>query len=152
MFSAWPANAMGLRALQAHIRDEIAQRSHYDLKLGPLITISQSAHIYDDTWENADLLIQKEYTKICRQRLYNDPVGNFVITVDDGDIAIEHTTPCGESVKKYQGKSAALLSRQIAADCPGIQIDHALYLGCELQKAEIAQRSKIPYEQDHGLK
>ncbi|MCZ0902443.1 thymidylate synthase, partial [Microcoleus sp. HI-ES] len=27
MFAAWPANAMGLRALQQHIRDEIARRS-----------------------------------------------------------------------------------------------------------------------------
>jgi thymidylate synthase len=48
MFSAWPANAMGLRALQHHIRDEIASQSEYDLTMGPLITISQSAHIYDD--------------------------------------------------------------------------------------------------------
>lgn len=47
MFSAWPANAFALSALQRHIRDAIALSSKHDLKMGPLITISQSAHIYD---------------------------------------------------------------------------------------------------------
>jgi thymidylate synthase len=60
MFAAWPANAMGLRALQQIFRDAIVcglALLTQDLNLtamGPLITISQSAHIYDDTWENAN--------------------------------------------------------------------------------------------------
>lgn len=45
MFSAWVANAMGLRALQRHICDLVRDRSAYKLTVGPLITISQSAHI-----------------------------------------------------------------------------------------------------------
>ena len=68
MFAAWPANAMGLRALQQYIRDQIQERSSYHLKMGPLITISQSAHIYDDTWENVDQLIKNQYSKICDRR------------------------------------------------------------------------------------
>jgi thymidylate synthase len=63
---------MGLRALQGHIRDEIAgrrqsayyARSQYDLTMGLLITIGQSAHIYDDTWENVDKLIANQYERI----------------------------------------------------------------------------------------
>lgn len=57
MFGAWPANAMGLRALQQHIRDAIARRSNYDLTMGPLVTLSQSAHLYDDTFDTADRVI-----------------------------------------------------------------------------------------------
>jgi len=38
--AAWPANAMGLWALQQHIRYAIAQRSNYDLTRGPLLTRS----------------------------------------------------------------------------------------------------------------
>lgn len=154
MFSAWPANAMGLRALQQHIRDEISKHSTHDLSMGPLITVSQSAHIYDDCWENADNLIQSQYIKICQQRDYADPSGSFVISVRDSKILVEHMTPgSGEVINCYSGKSASQLRRQIAADCPGLQVEHAMYLGAELQKAEVAlstQRCFI-YEQDKPL-
>ncbi|MEB3827864.1 thymidylate synthase [Phormidium sp. CCY1219] len=155
MFSAWPANAMGLRALQQHIRNAIAKRSEYDLKMGPLMTLSQSAHIYDDTWDNADKLIKSQYAKICQQRDYADESGNFAISVKEGEIIVEHTTPgSGEVVNCYCGFSAGQLSRQIAADCPTLQVEHALYLGSELQKAEVARLMKNDrlYEQDKPLK
>jgi thymidylate synthase len=155
MFSAWPANAMGLRALQWHIRDEICRRSTYQLKMGPLITISQSAHIYDDCWENAEKVIQSQYGKICQQRDYADPTGSFVITVQDGKIFVEHMTPgSGEVVNCYSGKSAKPLYQQIAADCPGLQVEHAMYLGTELQKAELAlsMEQEFIYEQDKAIR
>ncbi|WP_026733988.1 thymidylate synthase [Fischerella sp. PCC 9605] len=154
MFSAWPANAMGLRALQRHIRDEIIQRFYHQLKIGPLITISQSAHIYDDCWENAEKLIQSQYPQIYQQRDYADPAGSFVIIVQDNQILVEHMTPgSGEIVNYYSGKSAKKLYQQIAADCPGLQVEHAMYLGTELQKAEIAlsMKKEFIYEQDKPL-
>jgi thymidylate synthase len=155
MFAAWPANAMGLRALQQHIYTAITQNSYPQLKLGPLITISQSAHIYDDCWENAHSVITSQYPKICQRRDYTDPAGSFIITVQNGQILVEHTTPgSGEIVNCYSGKSATQLSRQIAADCPGLQVEHAMYLGSELQKAEMAllQNQEFIYEQDQRLK
>jgi thymidylate synthase len=160
MFSAWPANAMGLRALQQHIRDAIAKRSGYDLKMGPLITISQSAHIYDDCWENADQLIQSQYAKICQQRDYNDPSGNFVVTVQNHKIIVEQLTRgSGEVVNSYSGKSASQLYRQIATDCPTLKLEHGMYLGAELQKAELvlsalvlSAKQSFLYEQDRPLR
>jgi thymidylate synthase len=155
MFSAWVANAMGLRALQQHIRNEIELRSDCKLKLGALITISQSAHIYDDCWENADLLIQSQYSKICATRDYADPAGSFVINVQDNQILVEHMTPgSGEVVNCYSGRSAGQIYRQIAADCPSLQVEHAMYLGTELQKAEITLSMKQgnDYRQDKPLK
>lgn len=155
MFSAWPANALGLRKLQEHIRDEIAARSRYDLKLGPLITVSQSAHIYDDTWENADRLIQSQYHRIVQQRDYADPSGNFIISLRDREIVVEQTTPgAGEVVGCYVGASASQVYRQIAIACPALQVEHALYLGSELQKAELALSLAQPgcYEQDKPFK
>jgi len=154
MFSAWPANAIGLRALQQHIRDAIATRSKYDLSMGPLITVSQSAHIYDDCWENADKLIQSQYAKLCKQRNYDDPSGSFVISVQDGKILVEHMTPgSGEVINCYSGKLASQLYRQIAADCPSLQVNHAFYLGTELQKAEfvLKEPGDVLYEQDKQL-
>lgn len=155
MFSAWCANAMGLRALQQHIRDEICRRSTYSLKMGPLITISQSAHIYDDCWENAEKVIHSQYGKICQQRDYADPTGSFVIGVQDGKIVVEQMTPgSGEVVNGYRGKSAKQLYQQIAANCPGLQIEHAMYLGTELQKAELAlsMQQELIYEQDKPIR
>jgi thymidylate synthase len=153
MFSAWVANAMGLRSLQQYITKEINKKTDYNLKLGCLITISQSAHIYDDCWENAEKIISKEYPKLCKESKYNDPVGNFLITIQDHQIMVEHTTPgSGEVVNCYQGKTAIQLSRQIVADCPAIEVEHALYLGIELHKAEIAIAKNLIYEQDKLLK
>jgi thymidylate synthase len=154
MFSAWPANAFGLRSLQRHIRDGIVAQTKTPLRLGALITISQSAHIYDDCWDNADRIIQMQYPRLCKQRDYADPIGSFVITVQAEGIVVEHMTPgSGEVLHCYQGSTATQLYRQIAADCPGIQADHALYLGTELQKAEIARMlpQQFTYHQDRPL-
>ncbi|ACK69182.1 thymidylate synthase [Gloeothece citriformis PCC 7424] len=146
MFSAWPANAMGLRALQQHILDNINQRASYSLKMGPLITVSQSAHIYSDCWEYADRLIDEQYAKICQKRDFNDPSGSFVITLQNNTIIVEHTTPgTGEIVNCYTGKSARKLYQQIASNCPSLQVEHAMYLGTELQKAEIALSNSQTY-------
>lgn len=149
MFAAWPANAMGLRALQQYIRNEIAKRSEYDLKMGPLITISQSAHIYDDTWENADRLIANQYALIYNQRDYYDPCGNFLIEVDGKEIVVTQTTPgSGEVIKYYRGKNPLVLIREICAASPAIQLEHAGYLGIELQKASECIKKSIQYLQD----
>lgn len=149
MFAAWPANAMGLRALQKYIRDEIARRSEYDLKMGPLITLSQSAHIYDDTWSNAEQLIKQQYAALCRKLDYADPAGNFLIEIADDEIVVTHTTPgSGEIVGCYSGKNALKLVREICAASPAIRPDHAAYLGIELQKAANCIKIDKPYVQD----
>jgi len=149
MFSAWPANAMGLRALQRHIRDRIAARSSYNLDMGPLITISQSAHIYDDCWENADRLIDLQYARICQQRDYADPVGNFIIELEQGTIAVKQTTPhSGEEVTCYRGRNPLKLIREICMASPAIAPDHIGYLGIELQKAANCLQQGVAYEQD----
>jgi thymidylate synthase len=153
MFAAWVANAMGLRALQIHIRDEIAKRSDYKLKLAPLITISQSAHIYDDTWENVDKLITTQYAKICKRQDYFDSCGNFLISIENQEIIVQQTTPgSGEIVAIYSGKTAKSLSSKIAQQVPHVNASHALYLGTELQKAEIALKFNFEYTQDQPLK
>lgn len=154
MFSAWPANAMGLRALQRHIREAIAKHSDPKLRMGPLIILSQSAHIYDDCWENAENLVQSQYAEIYQQRDYADPSGSFMITVQSNEMLVEHITPgSGEVINCYSGKSARQLYQQIAADCSGLQLEHAMYLGTELQKAEIALLApgEFIYEQDKTL-
>jgi len=149
MFAAWPANAMGLRALQKHIRNEICQRSQYDLRLAPLITLSQSAHIYDDTWSNAEQLIKEQYSAICKKLDYYDPAGNFLIEIADDKIVVTHTTPgSGEIVGCYSGKNPLKMIKEICAASPSVCPDHAGYLGMELQKASECLTNGIEYIQD----
>lgn len=149
MFAAWPANAMGLRALQQHIRDVIAKHSRYDLRMGPLITVSQSAHIYDDTWESADRLIHQQYSAICLHRDYYDPVGNFLIEIEADQIVVRQTTPgSGEVVASYSGKNPLKLVRDICTASPAINPAHAGYLGMELQKASEYLQNGKQYIQD----
>ncbi len=149
MFSAWVANAMGLRALQQHIRDEIQARSEYTLKMGPLITISQSAHIYDDTWDSADRLIQQQYATISKNIDYYDRAGNFLIEIVENKIVVTQTTPgSGEVVSQYSGKNALKLVREICTASPAIRPDHAAYLGIELQKAVESLKTSKQYIQD----
>lgn len=147
MFSAWPANAMGLRALQQHIRDEIASQSEYDLTMGPLITISQSAHIYDDCWENVEQLLTNQYQSIVNKdfRDYNDPTGNFLVETDGNNVTVSQLTPNGEFVGKWEGKNPLKLIREIIADCPSIQPFHIGYLAREIERAS---QQKTNYIQD----
>ena len=150
MFSAWPANAMGLRALQHHIRDEIASQSDYDLTMGPLITISQSAHIYDDCWENVEQLINNQYQSIINKEIqsYSDPTGNFLIETsgyNGYNITVSQLTPSGEFVGKWEGKNPLKLIRQIVTDCPSIQPSHIGYLAREIERAS---QQKTNYIQD----
>jgi thymidylate synthase len=138
MYSAWVANAMGLRELQKHIRDEVNKSSNYDLKLGNLMIISQSAHIYDDTWGFVDSLIKKE-----PMPNYSDCVGNFLIEYTDKIIVTQLQS--GEVVRLYEGTNPLNLIRKISLENPSIELNHLGYLGVELAKAQL---KKQEYKQD----
>jgi thymidylate synthase len=105
--------------------------------MGPLITLSQSAHIYDDCHHYVEKVVEEQYKKICRDRQYDDPCGNFLIEVKEGAIIVEQTTSgSGEAVEQYEGSDPLHLIRRICAANPGIQPEHSAYLGMELQKAK----------------
>jgi thymidylate synthase len=145
MFSAWPANAMGLRALQFHICDEINRRYGSEVYAGELITISQSAHIYENCFTVCDTMRAKFKSTVD----YNDPTGNYIITVDGGKIKVKWTTPAtGATVKVYEGVWALQLIKKITYDAPYLEAGHAAYLGFELARAESARNGGREYRQD----
>lgn len=130
MFSAWPANAMGLRALQRHIFERVEGAT----VLGPLITISQSAHIYDDCWDNADALIRDRYKA---PNDFSDPVGNFLVEWVGQEIRVSQTSPQGSPTRQWTGKAPTPLLKKIMAECPGMLPEHAAYLGGEVHRAHL---------------
>jgi len=70
--------------------------------MGPLIIVSQSAHIWRLFWERWQADSTSVHQKSATTGL-RDPSGNFTISVQDGKIVVEHTTPAsGEVINCYQ--------------------------------------------------
>lgn len=145
MFSAWPANAMGLRALQRHIFERVDGAD----RLGPLITVSHSAHIYDDCWDNADSLIKNHHFGGGNKKpAYDDPAGDFLISVEGETVRVTQTFPAGTECQSWEGRNPTKLMRQVALAVPHIQTAHALYLGGEIQRACACLRDGVGFIQD----
>jgi thymidylate synthase len=112
---------------------------------GELIINSQSAHIYGHSFQHTDDVLKEHYQLKVD---YSDPVGNFVITVEDFDVLVTQTTPGGQAVREYKGTIPLRLVRQIAAANPGIQAAHLGYLGIEIERACQAYDKSENYRQD----
>lgn len=133
MFDAWCANAFALRALQQHVASRVSVETGNILGVAPLITLSQSAHIYDHSYSWADQVIQEHYGKMAN--LYDDPVGNYEVALEDGRLVVNRMNLDGTVCKQYQEKHPNKLLLLVAQDAPAMQPDHALYLGGQIQKA-----------------
>lgn len=146
IFRAWLLNAFGLRKLQAEIAKRIG-----NCMLGDLVIISQSAHIYADSWEAAHTITTehaKEYLK--NPRLVRDPRGSFNIRIEGYQIHVDHYSPEGNLLATFTGATARALQRDLAFFTS--RIDHAIYLGMELEKAELALKNGWTYTQDQELR
>ena len=147
MFAAWCFNAMGLRALQGKMLDALIERGFTFLELGALITISQSAHIYEDCNDSADRIIKQHYLDIIRQERkdYYDPCGNFIVRWKDGVIYVDQTTPAGDFVRIYSHRIPLNLIRTITSANPTLGVEHAAYIAHEITKCYFLQDI---YQQD----
>jgi dihydropteroate synthase-like protein len=79
-----------------------------------------------------------------------DPLGSFKIIVKDGMINAVHYKKMKPTVS-VQGKTAKALYDMIIKEGLISRIEHATYLGAELQKAEIAAKLGKNYTQDFPL-
>lgn len=139
MYGAWVSNVLGLRAVQEYVLKEINKRYDRELTLGELVTISQSAHIYEHCWKEIPSLL-----KLLDKRVkYDDRVGIFLINYDH-EIVVQWQYD-GRIVKTFRGRSPLNLIREIALDVPDIEPSHIGYLGIELEKAKSL---KEHYKQD----
>ncbi|MCL5950672.1 MAG: thymidylate synthase [Chloroflexi bacterium] len=146
IFRAWLVNAFGLRKLQHEIGQRLGK-----CMLGDLVLISQSAHIYADSWEAARTITrehEREYLK--NPRLVRDPRGSFNIRVEGYQIRVDHYSPEGNLLATFTGSNARALQRELAFYVS--RVDHAIYLGMELAKAELALKNNWTYTQDQDLR
>lgn len=90
-----------------------------------------------------------------------DEKGFFVITLGDNKITVEHylnvqkegelKIETGSLNKIIEGRSAKAICDTIVREGLISRLDHAAYLGRELQKAEMALKHDLEYEQCESL-
>lgn len=144
VYRAWASNAYGLRALQGELAGALGAEA------GALAIHSHSAHIYAHDWASAEELVAHHY-RHADPRLVRDPRGSFVVAVEPPELVVRHYTPDGEHLQTFRGATARELGAQLA---PYVgELSHGIYLGQELQKAELALALGRPeaYRQDRPL-
>lgn len=158
MYEGWPLNMYGLRELQKMMSKEVG------IPMGNLVCLSVSAHIYQPRWEEAREVLKKHYLP-GHYRFQPDPRGNFVISIVPGMkegeklILLQHFTPDGKktpfifhNTKMEEKPLLEELFTQLAHSNLISRVDHAFYLGQELQRAAICIRMNKEYVQDQPLK
>lgn len=147
IFSGWLLNAFGLRRLQKYIAEKLGY------KVGTLTIFSNCAHIYDNEWPTAEKII-KDYGNNFEVML--DPRGYFTISLENKEIVAKHYSPDGKFLEEFRQdgtvpKAAMALYIKLAAANAVSVISHAFDLGVELEKAEIAVKNNLEYNQDKPL-
>jgi len=133
---AYPMNLYGLMAIQNWVAKEAG------LTPGALVVISHSLGLDPKELDRALLIIGKRPFKV---RL--DPRGYFRITLDGKDILVEHRFQ-DVTLKEYRGKKAERLQHEIARDLALSDINHAIYLGRQLARAEAALKEGREFVQE----
>ncbi len=133
---AYPMNLYGLMAIQGRVAKEAK------LTPGALVVISHSLGLDPKELDRAMLIIGKRPFKV---RL--DPMGYFRITLDGKDILVEHRFE-DVTLKEYRAKKAERLQHEIARDVALSDINHAIYLGRQLARAETALKEGREFVQE----
>jgi thymidylate synthase len=151
IFKAAIANAFALRKLHQEIAAEL------EMKLGSLAINSQSAHIYEDDWTNAQRLTACVFMEREPDAVFHaenaDPRGNLTITLkpDKGLINVVLLGSDGAELWQYEAPSARQIQAKIGQLDLLSNIGHAVDVGMELQKAQLALDHHLVYTQDRPL-
>lgn len=133
---AWPLNVYGLMAIQNWVADRVG------LPSGAIIVVSHSLGLDPRELDRALMVIGKRPYGVSL-----DPMGYFRITLDGEEILVEHRFE-DVTLKEYRGKTAVSLQHQIARDEALSDLNHAIYLGRQLAKAEMALKEGRHFVQD----
>ncbi len=142
MVQGWPENAYGCAAIQKYIADGLG------IDTGILTIISGSAQIYKTYYKQVEEMLQKHR----KYRIdHDDSRATFLIDVKEGKIIVTHLHPkTNKELDKFEGLNALQLIRKIS-EKTDLQTSHAMDLGAELQKAELALKIGLQYTQDKPI-
>jgi thymidylate synthase len=149
MYGAWPRNALGLRALQGWMADQLGY------PVGPLTTHSMSAHIYLHSWDSAKSVLENYGGKYVFEE---DHRGNMIIETDQqkGKIILTHTEPSSMTsapLRKLEedglrARAAESIGMRLSALSAVSTPEHGFHLGREIGLAELALKAGIPYQHE----
>ena len=137
---AWLLNFYGLMAFQSAVAQKVAEK--VEIVPGAITVFSQSISIDPKELDRALMVAEKR-----KWKMHLDPMGYFRVTLDKGEIIVEHRFD-DITLKEYRGKRAVSLQHQIARDVALSDINHAIYLGRQLAKAEMALKDGREFVQD----
>lgn len=142
LFGAYLLNVLALRKLQEKICLETG------LEPGDLIILSQSAHVYENSWSKVERLLEENYRN--REVLFkNDEAGYFRIEIQGEELVAKHYLNDGrQTAFEFKGKSAGAIYKKIINENLVSRLDHAAYLGQELSRAEACLKGKKEYIQE----
>lgn len=135
---AWLKNIYGLIRAQEIVAEEV------DIPVGALTVISHSISIDPSKYDLAE--------RVSRAKGFSvdmDPNGQFMVTVDGetGEIVLQHMNNDGFPIHEYRSAKAERIQHELARDCAVSDINHAIYLGRQLAKAENCLRTGETYEE-----
>ncbi len=142
MFKAALPNAVALRHLQKTIAAELGFR------LGELMIVSSSAHIYESDWAEAEKTIQCSFLGRRPSAAFTaDPRGNFLIRLVGERINVTLLAPDGTELMEIAEEKTSAIEARIAQ--LGLIADpaHLLYMGRELEKARACRDAGTEYRQ-----
>jgi len=149
IFKGAVPNAFGLRTLQAQIAHETG------FEMGVLQITSQSAHIYESDWEQAKRLADCSFWKRPVQKVKGDmvdPRGVVIVRIEKGKIQVDFNALEGQTLIHFESKSADRLVLEMDKHRLMSQTGHALDIGVQLARAEIALKKELEFVQDRPLK
>jgi len=145
IFGAWPMNVFALKKLHKKIASGV------EVEEGPLTIVSHSAHIYENNWGRTKEILNKYYTGIPENFIF-DWRGSFFIYTEDGEIVTQHFTRGREKTQYiFRGKTPEEVYYKIISEGLVSLQQHAAYLGKELEKAYLAIKHGVKYVQDKEL-
>ena len=149
MYGGWFLNAFGLLAFQKELAGMIGK----DIKLGPLTTISHSAHIYESSWQLAEKLVHDHWIDVSCEW---DPRGNLNVETDGKFIVVKHLSPDGIFLDECRQngmdeKAAKRLCFTLESAGLFSTIGNAMYAARQIERAETAIKLGIKFTSDESL-
>lgn len=148
---AWFYNFYAITKLLGNIAK---QTNH---KPGFIIMESESAHIYQRDWNKIEKLIKEEVIEKPARMYFDphldgDPRGVVNISTIDGKIKLKlQDAQTGKLFHEFEARTAREALYKLKHFDFISRVDHAIFIGSELAKAEICLKLGIEYKYDTSL-
>lgn len=135
---AWLKNIYGLIEAQRIVAEKVG------IETGPLTVISHSISIDPSKYDLAERV-----AKVKPFSVDMDPNGQFMFSVDheSGEIVAQHFNNDGFLLHEYRSAKPERIQHEIARDCAVSDLNHAIYIGRQLAKAERCLQTGEDYEE-----